>query len=104
MHTLLAALLLYAIFCAQVVDWMSTVYAMSFGGQEANPLMAPLFAINPYLALAPKLLIPAILVVLYRHTDRDSRPLMLWVFVAYLAISLFPVVWNLIQIARAGLL
>ena len=103
MHTLLASLLLYAITCAQVVDWSTTVYALAHGGYEANPLMRPLFAISPYAALAPKLAIPAILILLYRHTDKDSRGLMLWVFVAYLAISLFPVVWNVIQIAQAGL-
>lgn len=102
--TLKASLLLYAVLCCQVADWGTTVVALSMGATEANPLMRPLFDISPYLALVPKLLAVGIITLGYLAVDKQDRKLANWVILWYLLISAFPVVWNLIQLARAGLI
>ena len=104
MTHLKASLLLYAILCAQVADWGSTVYAMSFGATEANPVMAPLFAISPWRALLPKLLVVAVLVAMWIGLAKEHQRAGLCLLVAHLAISTFPVAWNLYHLAMAGLL
>jgi len=99
-----ASILVYLLLCVQVADWGTTLWALSFGGIEANPIMAPLFAISPWVAILPKLAIVAGAALLYAATQKRDRPLVLWCILAGIIVATPPVVWNLIQLARAGLL
>lgn len=98
-----ASVLLYALLCAQVADWGMTVWALSLGAVEANPIMAPLFAMSPFVALLPKLGIVGLATLVYLGTRRLGR-LSLGLIALSLVVSLPPVAWNLIQLWNAGLL
>ncbi|MFA5808705.1 MAG: DUF5658 family protein [Thermoleophilia bacterium] len=104
MTNLKASILLYLLLCVQAADWGTTVWIMSFGGVEANPIMAPLFALSPWVAILPKLAIVAGVTLLYLAARKQDRPLVMWGVAASVLVSMPPVVWNLIQLWNAGLI
>ena len=97
-----ASLLLYAMLCLQVTDWMETVYMLGLGGIEANPLMRQLFFISPYLALIPKLAAVSFAFVCYMKTRQHKHVLVMLAVPTVL--SGIPVAWNLAQLWAAGYL
>jgi hypothetical protein len=99
MRALKASLLLYALLCIQVADWLTTVYAMSFGGIEGNPLMRHMFAVSPLLALLPKIVVVPLFAWFVYWKTKSLLPILV-----ALVISAIPVVWNIAQLWAAGLL
>ena len=97
-----ASVLLFCMFAFQLTDWCETCYMLEFGGIEANPLMARIFAISPWLALAPKIMVVGFAVWVYLHMRHSKYALKL--IAVPTVLSGVPVLWNAVQLYLAGLL
>ena len=102
MRDLKASLILYAMLCFQLTDWCETVVMLNMGGIEANPLMARIFAVSPWLALAPKIMVVGFAIWVYLHMRHSKYALKLIAVPTIL--SGIPVLWNAVQLYLAGLL
>lgn len=99
-------ILVYAILSLSILDWATTVYGLEMGSfEEGNPIMAHVFAIGYWFALAVKLT-PGIVATIgaFVAAQSDSAICKLYIVSLTVAAALcaIPVVWNTAQLAWAA--